>query len=539
MKHPALTKVMSAALAVMCLVMIGFGAVRISGAVENRDRSREAAQNLAEKTENYIKLSAELDSSPVDYDEVSEEQTERRDKYDSDNSKHRADVAEYTATKGGTAMGSLALDEAAYAIQVGWEQYYAGVRELNEQLGDYAFLLDELPSEEQLAELGALIEQTRSEVEKYKGSFDEMQSKLDELREQGVDEITLGELKDMIEELLKEKAELELREQELEAAYADAGADMALVDSVRAELEADGDLSPDELYDELERRVYELTGKTVEEIAASLEENGEKLEEIKAAIKEIMKRIEDADGKLEDVTVTLDEVQQGLDDARRLYDEANAKLEELLGLYDKLVMLIKAKAMMDQAAETLEAGETEIGTAWYKLQQTKAGLADTEKRLKNEKEQLIKDYNKLSEVDRTVDEYNDLTARQKAARTALVLYPDIKTRTEAGEDVAAAAQAVRDSMEKELEREFAGRLGISILCIAAGIFGILTLPAAFERMRTYPALRVFAILSLACAVGAECVGLFMGWGQTYAAVFGALFALLVLLVGGRAKIAAI
>ena len=105
----------------MCLVMISFGAVRISGAVENRDRSREAAQNLAEKTENYIKLSAELDSSPVDYGEVSEEQTERRDKYDSDNSKHRADVAEYTATKGGTAMGSLALDEAAYAIQVGWE----------------------------------------------------------------------------------------------------------------------------------------------------------------------------------------------------------------------------------------------------------------------------------------------------------------------------------------------------------------------------------------------------------------------------------
>ena len=129
---------MSAALAVMCLVMIGFGAVRISGAVENRDRSREAAQNLAEKTENYIKLSTELDSSPVDYDEVSEEQTERRDKYDSDNSRHRADVAEYTATKGGTAMGSLALDEAAYAIQVGWEQYYAGVREMNEQLGDYA-----------------------------------------------------------------------------------------------------------------------------------------------------------------------------------------------------------------------------------------------------------------------------------------------------------------------------------------------------------------------------------------------------------------
>lgn len=526
---------MSAALAVMCLVMISFGAVRISGAVENRDRSREAAQNLAEKTENYIELNGELDSSPVDYGEVSEEQTERRDKYDSDNSKHRADVAEYTATKGGTAMGSLALDEAAYAIQVGWEQYYAGVRELNEQLGDYAFLLDELPSEEQLAELGALIERTRSEVEKYKGSFDEMQSKLDELREQGVDEITLGELKDMIEELLKEKAELELQEQELEAAYAAAGADMALVDSVRAELEADGDFSPDEL----ERRVYELTGKTVEEIAASLEENGEKLEEIKAAIKEIVKRIEDADGKLEDVTVTLDEVQQGLDDARRLYDEANAKLEELLGLYDKLVMLIKAKAMMDQAAETLKAGETEIGTAWYKLQQTKAGLADTEERLKNEKEQLIKDYNKLSEVDRTVDEYNDLTARQKAARTALVLYPDIKTRTEAGEDVAAAAQAVRDSMEKELEREFAGRLGISILCIAAGIFGILTLPAAFERMRTYPALRVFAILSLACAVGAECVGLFMDWGQTYAAIFGALFALLVLLAGGRAKIAAI
>lgn len=538
MKHPALTKVMSAALAVLCLVMIGYGAVKIPRAVENRDRSREAAQNLEEKTANYIRLTEELDASPVDYDAVTDEQTERRDKYDSDNSKHKADVAEYTATKGGTAMGSLALDEAAYAIQIGWEQYYAGVEELNKQLGDFAFILDGLPEEEQLAELEKLIEQARSDVDKYKGIFDEMQEKLDALREQGVSEITLGELREIIEELLEEKEELELRRQELETAYAAAAEEMEIVESVRAELAAEGRLTPDEIYEELEERVYELTGKTVDEIVASLEDYGEQLDEIKAAIEELVKRIEEADGKLEDVTVTLDEIQQGLDEARKLYDEACENLEELLELYDKLTMLIRAKAMMDQAVEALELGESEIATAWYQLQQTKAGFADTEDRLKKEKEQLIKDYDELSEIDRTVDEYDDLAARQKAARTALVLYPDIKVLTEAGEDVTVAAQTVRTNMDAELEREFSGRLGISILCIAAGLFGLLTLPAAFERMRTYPALYVFAILSLVCAAGAECLGLLLGWGQTYAAIFGALFALLLLLVGSPEKVTA-
>lgn len=536
MKHPALTKVMSAALAVLCLVMIGYGAVKIPTAVENRDRSREAAQNLDEKTANYIRLSEELEASPVDYDEVTDEQAERRDKYDTDNSKHRADVAEYTATKGGTAMGSLALDEAAYALQVGWKQYYAGVNELNEQLGDFAFILDELPDEEQLAELEKLIEQAEADVEKYKGIFDEMQKKLDELREQGVSEITLGELEEIIKELLEEKEELELRRQELEAAYAAAAADMALVDSARAELLDEGELTPEEIYAALEEQIYELTGKTVDEIIASFEDYGEELEEVKAAIEDLIERIEAADGKLEDVTVTLDEIQQGLDEARKLYDEANKRLEELLELYDKVSMLIKGKAMMDEAAESLAEGETEIATAWYQLQQTRAGFADTEERLKKEKEQLIKDYDELGEIDKTVDEYDDLSVRKKAAETALVLYPDIKELTENGEELVTAAQTVRADMERELERVYGGRLVISILCIAAGLFGMLTLPAAFERIRTYPALYIFAILSLCCAVGAECAGLLLGWGQTYAAIFGAIFALLLILVGGREKI---
>lgn len=535
MKHPALTKVMSAALAVMCLVMIGFGAFKIADARENREKSLEAAQNLETKINNYTALSEELAASTVDYDSVSREQTELREQYNSDNSKHRAELAEFTATKGGTAMGSLALDEAAYAIQMGWKMYYAGLDELNSQLGDYTGLLELLPTAEELAGLQVLIDTAKEEVDISKTRMDELQAKLDSLREEGVSEITLAELRDIIAELFEEKRELELEESEIEALRNTANAAMAIVESVRASMEADESILPENFDEELERRVIELTGKTVEDITAELQQSEQRLAELRASIDEINRRIEEADGDLEQVTVTLDELQQGLDEARIAYEEANAKLAELQELYDNILMATQAKTMMEEAAFALEKGQAEVDTAWYKLQQTKKDFSETEQRLESEREQLQKDHEELTRITRTVDEYEDLTARHKAARTALVLYPDIKAGVDAGGEVADSAQTALLSMRENAEREFKGRLAISILCLAAGVFGLLTLPEAFERVRTYPTIHVFTILSFLCASGAECLGMCLGWGQTYAALFGALFALLLLSVCGKAK----
>lgn len=535
MKHPALAKAMSAALAVMCLVMIGFGAVKSGDAAENRDRGIEAAQNLANKRENFIKLDEELAASPVDYEAVTDEQAQRQEKYNKDNSKHRADLAEFSATKGGTEMGSLALDEAAYAIQQGWKQYYAGLEEFNEQLGDYAGLIDNLPSEEEMAGIKTTMDQAKKESEKWKAVLDELQAKLDAMREEGINEITAGELRELVEALCAEKAVLELQEDEAEALLEASKANMELVDSILAELEADESIDPEELNDLLNSRVSELIGKTADEVRTEFELDSRKIAEIREAITEINRRIEEADGQIENITFTLDEVQQGIDEANLYYEQAAAELEEASQMYDMIVMAANAKAMMEEAEYALSSGQIEVDTAWYQLQQTKAGFAETEERLKNEKEQLEKDYLELSEIDRTIEEYDDLTARYKTARTALVLYPEIKSMVDAGEDIAESAEVVRIAMEEEAELEYKGRMTIYILCVAAGVFGLLTLPEAFEKLRTYPMLTVFTVLSFLCAAAAEGYGMYLGWGQTYAALFGAIFAALLLMVGGKAK----
>lgn len=538
MKHPALTKVMSAALAVLCIVMIVFGAAKIGEAAETRDRGREAVENLGNKRENYIKLEEELMSSTVDYEAVTGEQAQRQEKYDRDNAKHRADLAEFSATKGGVEMGSLALDEAAYAIQVGRKQYEAGLKEFNEQLGDYAGLIEYLPTEEEMSGIKTTVDQAKKESEKWKAVLNELQGKLDAMREEGVSEITAGELKELVEALCEEKAVLELQEDEAEALLEASRANMELVNNILAELEADESIDPEELYDVLNSRVSELIGKSADEVRSELELDNQKIAEIRAAIAELNRRIEEADGQIEDITFTLDEVQHGIDEARGCYEEAAAKLEEASRMYDMVIMAANAKEMMKQAEDAMNYGQIEVNTAWYKLQQTKAGFAETEERLMTEKEKLAQDHIELSEVDRTVEEYDDLTARHKAARTALILYPEIKSRVEAGEDIAESAEAVRISMTENTEREYKGRMAIYILCISAGAFGLLTLPEAFEKAKTYPMLTVFAILCFLCAAAAEVLGMYLGWGQTYAALFGAMFALLLIAVGGKDKAAA-
>lgn len=533
MKHPALTKVMSAALAVLCLVMIGFGAFRIGDAAETRDRGLEAIDNLEKKRENYIDLKAEFEASPVDYEAVTDEQAERQEKYDKDNAQHRADLAQYSATKGGVEMGSLALDEAAYAIQVGWKQYQAGLDEFNEQLGEFAGLIDHLPTEEEMAGLKLTVDQSKAEAEKWKAVLDELQIKLDAMREEGISEINAAELKELVDALCEEKEVLELQEEEAQALLESSRENMELVNKILAEIEADESIDKEALNDELNGRLSELVGKTADEIKAEYEADSGRVAEIRAAILALEIRIAEADGQMENIIFTLDEVQQGIDEANSLYEESMAELKEAEELYNMIVMAAEGKKMMEQAETALRQGEAEIGSAWYELQQTKKGFAETEERLRTEKEQLAEDYTELSEVGRTVDEYDDLTARFKAARTALILYPEIKERVEAGEDIAESAQAVRVSMEENTLREYKGRMTIYILCISAGVLGLLTLPEAFEKVRIYPMLTVFAVLCFLCAAAAEALGMYLGWGQTYAALFGALFALALLAVGGK------
>ena len=74
------------------------------------------------------------------------------------------------------------------------------------------------------------------------------------------------------------------------------------------------------------------------------------------------------------------------------------------------------------------------------------------------------------------------------------------------------------------------RLAACILMLVGGVAGILSIPAAFEKLRGRFVLIAPPVLCLLCAAGAETVFELMGRGSSYSAIFAGIFALVFLII---------
>ena len=132
MKHPALTRILSLVLAVLCLTMLFAGLGSIAGAMRDRDSAMADYGRLTGRIEEYEQVLGELEGQ-TSYREANLAFTEEREQHDEQAAQHRMDLAIYTATRGGLQAGSAALDQAEEAFNQGMAQYYAGIALFEEQ----------------------------------------------------------------------------------------------------------------------------------------------------------------------------------------------------------------------------------------------------------------------------------------------------------------------------------------------------------------------------------------------------------------------
>ncbi|MBR6352816.1 MAG: hypothetical protein IKS25_01725 [Oscillospiraceae bacterium] len=116
MKHPALARVFSVVLAILCLLMLVNG-VKGFGKADAEAAERAAfSEKYAQRIETYRQLDEELANS-ISYEEAYQELEKLQEQHDADASQHRTDVAMYSAEKGGYTMGADMIWEAMPAVK--------------------------------------------------------------------------------------------------------------------------------------------------------------------------------------------------------------------------------------------------------------------------------------------------------------------------------------------------------------------------------------------------------------------------------------
>ena len=125
MKHQALSRVISAVLAVMCLVTLISGVAGFVSAGKDFSQDRSDYKTLRDRIAEAESLDAQLNGGKAEYDKTAAELKAEKGQYDDDASRHREELTEYTATNAGLQMGSGSIGSAASTLEEVWKQYNA------------------------------------------------------------------------------------------------------------------------------------------------------------------------------------------------------------------------------------------------------------------------------------------------------------------------------------------------------------------------------------------------------------------------------
>ena len=111
MKYPALTRVLSIALVVLCLTMAAAGALGLNQAQRDRRLCFEDMERLRGRVEEYQALAAKLEGRESG-DTLSERLDEQTQSHEEESAQHRSELGTFTATQFGLEAGLDAIDQA-------------------------------------------------------------------------------------------------------------------------------------------------------------------------------------------------------------------------------------------------------------------------------------------------------------------------------------------------------------------------------------------------------------------------------------------
>ena len=545
MKHPALTRLFSVVLAVLSLAMLVAGFGSTAGAVSDRVKGMADYRRLSERVDEYRQILDALDGS-TPYEEQNRVLQEDQARHDKLASKHRADLARYTATKGGLLEGEAALAEAKYAFYKGkgqyekavkefpaqeaafwegYEQFQEGKRQLEEARKTLELLESTLAALRgqlgQIRSLAAILESDDPEARRelsisaYDGllqSLDQAVGIYESLKGQGG--ISAEQLQQLAE-LLAQQSDLDLSE---------------LLDGVTWE-----GISAEDLQ-ELEDRVVAATGMSIGEIREQIRQRRDSIaqsdgetpisEEEFAALqagytmsREWLQSIEAAmEGKISEYEAKLAEMRAQLDAAQAQIDELDPVMEQGKEAIEK------GRAALELVGKQLREGEIALDNSLRQLEEKRAELAEQEKTLREEKIQLDAESEALDREIKNAEDQRELERKEVSLRMILRDREEIDRRAEEDTELLPAAEEVAALLLRQTEENTSGRLRVGVLMIAGAVAAFFGIPAAFEKTKSRFLLIAPVLVCLGCAAAVELLCRQMGRGDSYSALAVAVFA---------------
>ena len=553
MKHPALTRIFAVVLAVFCLVMLLAGLGSGAGTLSDRKKGQEDLRRLTDRLTEYEETLAGL-AEGEDYAKLNSALKERQEAHETVAGKHRSELAIYTATRSGVRQGIAAMQTAAGALAIGKAQYEEGLKLFEEQAAAFeegyqqfqegkeqlrqgqktmnlvGTALSGLRAQlEQLKTIGAVLQSDNEEARRELSiaSFDSLLTFLDQstllfqtLKEQGG--IQPEQIQQLVE-MLSEQSELD---EELKARL----------------LEIQWQGVTEESLQELEDRVTEATGFTVEEIRDSIQTQRDTIADadreaplseeqfamLQAAYAQSRAWTEQIGMALE---AKLSEWEGQFAEAKAQLDAAQAQIDEL----DEVMELGKegieqGREALEQAGEQIKQGEQALNNGRWQLRKQEEELNEKAEVLRQEKEKLDQEAEELQqELDRA-ENRKMLEQRETSLRLMLLDREEIQSRYQNGMSVSEAARDYTESLAQKSDSDYRGRLRVCILMLAGAAAGILGIPAAFEKTKSRFWLIAPVLGCLGCAAGAELLCRMLGRGNSYSALAAAGFALIQLLL---------
>ena len=584
MKHPALTRVFAVVLAVLCLVMLLAGLLGLRSAGQEHRRSTDDLGRLRERARQY-ELALDALEGGTPFSESEARLKRHQAEHDKEASRHRSEMAVYTATQSGLRTGTAALDQADAAFAEGKRQYEAGLAEFEKQAAAFAEQYAQFQqSKQQLADFRALFDaaaQVLANAWGHAQNARNMTALLDSAEPDARRQLTLDAYDGALSAADQTAALLDTIRQLTPTLDAIAAMDSSSLEGLTA-LSQFGDLAGSDVQmPEVDpaqlqqiKQIYDETWPQVKSLVAQLDEQlpaldgavqnatGKSLAELRSeaqarrdAIASGEQETPMSDEEFEQVRAayseTRDEISAALDTGEELLGRIQGFLDQIGALFNAVqAQLSQADGMMEQGKAAIDQGRAALEEAGRQIAEGEKALYDSRAMiwwqmgqqrqkaaaLQYEKERLEAEAGQLKALEEAVDARKALEQEERSLRLMLLKRDAVAERNEEGMELAEAASLTAQEQEEAAESMWKGRSLAYFLLIAGAVFGFAGLPAAFERTHSRFLLLSPVLLCLLCAAGCEALCLHLGRGSSYSALAAAIFAFIQLLVSApRAK----
>lgn len=527
MKHPALVRVFSVVLAVMCLIMLLSGGFGLRDTESEYQEAQAYALRLADRIATYRELDGKL-ADNESYEQAQEKLEKKQKEHDKKAAQHRTDMAEYTAKKGGYTMGEnmaiMGREQLAEA-----KGQLQSVKNLQAQLGNEiaslnnaaagcAAVLVSNPVAPCMAALSAAMQTNPpgapptladppaepvnaldendpasvAEWEQYNAALDTYNTVTVPQHEQDM-ATYLGQVE----------------------AYNNACASSIDAGSVSAWMAAynAGAAARDSLVGTL---------GSLSAAASALGSSGVGGMPDPSSIPSVPEPTDPTSlADPQQMMMALGAIEPTLQGQAYMLSSLAGGLQGAPALMD---------GMIKAGEDAIKKGEHELQAAleniWYNMGELEKEAVE----LNKEKERLAQEAESLDKLILSTDEKRELENKHSSARALLKNIDEIAALVDTGGEIAESAESYLAQYKQDAQRIYDGRRLICAFALLAGASGFVGIPAAFEKTKKRFWLIAPVLLCLLCSCACDGINMHLGLGQMYAALFTAIFALLQLLI---------